>query len=497
LISHAGFFGEHMILIFFLYGLAFFSMGLAVWLESGRASQLEFARALRPLAGFGVAHGVHEWLEMFQKMAEQGANGYLPALWFEAARVLLLVFSFWLLVSFGACLLRRQSGAAPRICPVAATFTLLWFVSVAFVYLWLRPSPHEWLAMGDALSRYLIAMPGGVIACLSLVRQQQLLRGRGMERFGRDLLWAAIAFFWYGVVGQAITRRTPLFPSSVLNSDAFLAFSGFPVQLLRATMACLIAIFIIRALRAFDLERQQRLAEANAARLRVQQEMLHRVVNAQEAERQRIARELHDDTSQTLTALSLGLKGIEQTMATDPTRAQRQLAELKKAATDALDALHRCIADLRPPQLDDLGLIAALRWYVDDFQQRANLPVALTITGARRRLPPEMETMLFRVTQEALNNVARHAQAQRAWVELEFSEQQVRLTIGDDGRGFFPAAVLNAPSPRRAWGLLGIQERVGLLGGTCQIHSRPGEGTEITVTVALPSAETVEPTRER
>ena len=495
--SDVGFFGEHIVLIFFLYGLAFFSMGLAVWLESGRASQLEFARALRPLAGFGITHGVHEWLEMFQKMAERGANGYLPALWFETARVLLLVSSFWLLVSFGACLLQRQRGAPPRICPVAATLTLLWAASIVFVYLRLHPSPLEWLAMGDALSRYLIAMPGGVIACLALVRQQQLLRGRGMERFGRDLLWAAIAFFWYGVVGQAVTRRTSLFPFSILNSDSFLAFFGFPAQLLRAAMACLIAIFIIRALRAFDLERQQRLAEANAARLRAQQEMLHRVVNAQEAERQRIARELHDDTSQTLTALSLGLKGVEQTMATDPLRAQHQLAELKKAATDALDALHRCIADLRPPQLDDLGLTAALRWYIDDFQQRANLPVTLTISGVRRRLSPEMETMLFRVTQEALSNVARHAQAQRAWVELEFGEQQVRLTIGDDGRGFFPSAILNAPSPRRAWGLLGIQERVGLLSGTCQIRSQPGEGTEITVTAALSAGETAEPTRER
>lgn len=495
--SDGGFFGEHIVLIFFLYGLAFFSMGLAVWLESGRASQLEFARALRPLAGFGIAHGAHEWLEMFQKMAERGANGYLPALWFEAVRVLLLVSSFWLLASFGACLLRRQRGATPRICPVAATLTLLWAVSIAFAYLRLHPSPLEWLAMGDALSRYLIAMPGGVIACLALVRQQQLLRGRGMERFGRDLLWAAIAFFWYGVVGQAVVRRTPLFPSSILNSEAFLALLGFPVQLLRASMACLIAIFIIRALRAFDLERQQRLAEANAARVRVQQEMLHRVVNAQEAERQRIARELHDETSQTLTALSLGLKGIEQTIATDPARAQRQLAELKKAATDALDALHRCIADLRPPQLDDLGLIAALRWYVDDFQERAGLSVTLTISGARRRLSPEIETMLFRVTQEALSNVARHAQAQRAWIEVEFGERQVRLMIGDDGRGFFPAAVLNAPSPRRAWGLLGIQERVGLVGGTFQIRSQPGEGAEITVTAPLSSTEAAEPTRER
>lgn len=495
--SDAGFFSEYIVFIFFLYGLAFFSMGLAVWLESGRASQLEFARALRPLAGFGVVHGVHEWLEMFQKMAEQGASGYLPALWLETARVLLLVFSFWLLVSFGACLLRHQRGAAPRICPVATALTLLWAVSLVLVYWRLQPTARDWLAMGDVLSRYLIAAPGGVIACLALVRQQRLLRGRGMERFGSDLLWAAIAFFWYGVVGQLITRRTSLFPSSVLNSDAFLAFFGLPVQLLRATMACLIAVFIIRALRAFDLERQQRLTEANTARMRVQQEMLHRVVNAQEAERQRIARELHDETSQTLTALSLGLKGVEQTMATDPTRAQRQLAELKKAATDALDALHRCIADLRPPQLDDLGLAAALRWYVDDFQQRANLPITLTISGARRRLPPEMETMLFRVTQEALSNVARHAQARRAWVELEFGEQQVRLTIGDDGRGFFPSAILNAPSPRRAWGLLGIQERVGLLGGTCQIRSHPGEGTEITVKATLPSTEMAGLTRER
>jgi signal transduction histidine kinase len=213
-------------------------------------------------------------------------------------------------------------------------------------------------------------------------------------------------------------------------------------------------------------------------------ELLHQVVGAQEMERQRIARELHDATGQSLTAVALGLRGVESTLATNPSMAVAQLQELKIYSTDALGELRHIISDLRPSQLDDLGLVPALQWYVQEFEKRYGVHAEFVLQGERRRLPQEYETVLFRIAQEALTNIGKHAHAARATVRFEFEPGQVRLTIEDDGRGFDPEAVLRQTRPA-GWGLLGMQERALLLGGDFQIESDPTGGTCIQVTAPL------------
>jgi signal transduction histidine kinase len=220
-------------------------------------------------------------------------------------------------------------------------------------------------------------------------------------------------------------------------------------------------------------------------------QLLQRAVSAQEEERKRIARELHDDTGQVLTALAMGLTGLENTLPVDPGLAQRQLAELRALGVRALDGLRQLISDLRPSLLDDLGLVAALRWYADDYSQRMSIATQLEVSGDKRRLPPEVETILFRIVQEALTNVAKHAAACNVLVRLEFGTATVRLTVHDDGRGFNPAAVLGAGPRRWAWGLLGIQERVALAGGDFEIESQPGAGTSLRVQIPIEDRDNV------
>ncbi len=214
-------------------------------------------------------------------------------------------------------------------------------------------------------------------------------------------------------------------------------------------------------------------------------ELLHQVVNAQEAERQRIARELHDATAQSLTAIALGLRGVEALLDEDPVVATREIRELKSFSTDALGELRRIISDLRPPQLDDLGLVAALQWYIHEFEKRYEIPTDFAVEGSEFRLPSEYETVLFRITQEALTNIAKHANASRAFVRLEIRPTHICVTVQDDGCGFDPEEVLEGTRPRTGWGLLGIQERALLLGGHYEIHSAPGQGTRIHVRVPL------------
>jgi signal transduction histidine kinase len=214
-------------------------------------------------------------------------------------------------------------------------------------------------------------------------------------------------------------------------------------------------------------------------------QLLHQAVGTQEAERQRIARELHDATGQSLTAIALGLRGAESVMEEDPELATKQIGDLKAFTADALGELRRFIADLRPSQLDDLGLVAALQWYIQDFEDRYGIETALKIEGSRVRLAPEYETVLFRITQEALTNVAKHANASMARVNLKVLPTQVELTVQDNGRGFDPVEVLRGADTQAGWGLLGIQERSSLLGGTYEIDSAPGKGTCVRVEVPL------------
>ncbi len=214
-------------------------------------------------------------------------------------------------------------------------------------------------------------------------------------------------------------------------------------------------------------------------------QLLERAVAAQEEERKRIARELHDETGQMLTALAVGLGGIEETIAQNPPLAQKQIAQLKTMTMSSIDSLRQFVADLRPSVLDDMGLVSALRWFAQQYAERTKLQVEFQVTGNKCRLPLRVETVLFRIAQEGLNNVGRHARATQATVRLEFAEQLVTLTVQDNGRGFIVQDILGKQGKQLAWGLLGVQERVELVGGKFSVESVLGRGTTITVQVPM------------
>jgi len=686
----SAFFVRNIVAVFFVYGLAFFSMGLALALATRRASEFRFAQAIRPLALFGILHGVHEWFEMFQKIGTL-TSGYTPATLDEVVRLTILVTSFLMLLVFGILLLSPERMERRQAYLASLGIVGLWGVSVLAAWLAFSPAPDEMIAVADVLARYGLGIPGGLLGTWALMTQQRTFREHGMPQFGRDLVWCATTLLLYGVVGQIFVRQTILVPSTIINSTLFLQWFGIPVQLFRGVMATILAIYMVRALYAFELESRRRLGDANQARLTAQAtaleaerrtsremerlnqelrltarelsllldlsnllavsmslserlhnalehivhsldfadagmillvrretltvqvrastgfsvdesdekgeqyvaaldlgeqvvasaaalgrhldgqivampsdeagwqaqppanplqmvslplaarnrvigglvlgrtqaasvekvlaqsefklmlgmaqqlglsienallyqeaqeresmlaELLHQVVGAQETERQRIARELHDDTGQSLTAIGLGLRGVEAILASNPALAIEQVKELKSFSTNALSELRRIIADLRPSQLDDLGLVAALQWYFQEFERRSALHIDFIVEGSRSRLPAEYETVLFRITQEALTNIVKHANASQVTVKFEVYPAQISLSIEDNGRGFNPAEVLRRDGPH-GWGLLGIQERSSLLGGHYAIDSAPGRGTRIRVSIPL------------
>jgi two-component system sensor histidine kinase UhpB len=221
-----------------------------------------------------------------------------------------------------------------------------------------------------------------------------------------------------------------------------------------------------------------------AERQRLVRERLGQVVRAQEDERARIARELHDQTAQALTALHYGLAHLRR-VADDPACAE-EIDRLTALTTDTGRQITGLARDLRPSVLDDLGLLPALRGYAQEISGRVGIPVDFTARGAVPRVPADAETAVFRIVQEALTNVAKHARARRAWVDLVAEDGRLCLTVGDDGRGFDPDG--RHPASGRGLGIAGIRERVQLLHGRVQIDSAPGQGARLTVT--FPAAAT-------
>jgi signal transduction histidine kinase len=212
--------------------------------------------------------------------------------------------------------------------------------------------------------------------------------------------------------------------------------------------------------------------------------LLRKVITAQEEERKRIARELHDETCQMISALGMSLDTVLSAPA--PQDLRTRVEEARALANRTLSGVHQLILDLRPSVLDDLGLVPAIRWLAARHLEPLGVAVRCELEDLDRRIPVEMETALFRVVQETLTNVARHARAESVLIQLSVSATTLEIEIEDDGEGFEPEAVTTAEPSGRGLGLMGIRERVELLGGSVRIDSSPGQGARVLVRVPLP-----------
>lgn len=245
----------------------------------------------------------------------------------------------------------------------------------------------------------------------------------------------------------------------------------------------LLQAFAAQAGAALANARLYQALEAQVARAR---QLALDLMRAQEAERQAVARELHDEMGQALTALLLNLGGLEHNLAgIADARSLERLAEARWLVEQTLSRIRALSLDLRPPALDDLGLVPAVRWYLDQLGQRSNLTVNFHVSGAEQRVPSNAALALYRILQEATTNVGRHARAGRLDVTLDCTPDALRLQIEDDGQGFDLAALEATGSLRRSSGLLGMRERAAALGGECVISSELGRGTCVQVRIPL------------
>jgi len=276
-------------------------------------------------------------------------------------------------------------------------------------------------------------------------RRGQLLDGDGSGDIEYRVVWPDGSVHW--IFGRATVVRDP---------------SGKPLRVYGTNA---------------DVTERKRAEEELARRARQQEALSRKLIEAQEAERRAVARELHDDFGQVLTALKLNLQ-----------RRDRDDVESIALVDGAIARMRDLAQDLRPPLLDELGLEASLRWYVEREAKRAGLAFHLALDRLAERPPNAVETTCFRVAQEALTNVIRHAQARTVDVELSQSDGVLQLTVRDDGRGFDVVAARQRATQGGSQGLLSMQERVALASGTLDIDSAPGRGTVICAHLPLTGA---------
>jgi signal transduction histidine kinase len=486
----SSYFAAHLTQIYFIYGLAFFVTGVVLLLEASRSfSQL--GRQLPLLAAFGLIHGSHEWMEMFEIIAPSPVTTFS-----RVFRIILLAVSFGLLVEYGLRTLTLDGSRRWR--ATRWVVLIVFLVGIGLVWLTWGSSDEVWPA-ADVWCRYSLAIPGATLAALGLFKQSRTT-SKAQPGTALNLAIVGLGFMLYGIPGQVFVTPSLLPPAIIINSTLFLVRVSYPVQLLRSAMASIVLVFTVRAVRQFEQQRQREVEDLNQARLEAQQQLheetikrerlrrqlLHQTVRAQERERRNIARELHDEAGQALTAISWGLAAVEETETDHPEEAKTRIAELRKLTERVMTEIRELIGRLRPAMLDELGLVATLISYADECSTRFSFPVTAEVVGARRRLPSEIEVTLYRIAQEAITNVAKHAQASQASIMLTFENGMVTLTVEDDGTGMDVPAAREAAARGEGWGLAGIHERVELVGGQLEIASTPEVGTRLTTIVPIP-----------
>lgn len=241
-----------------------------------------------------------------------------------------------------------------------------------------------------------------------------------------------------------------------------------------------------KKLRTSDRHSRELLDQSQAMQEELRQ-LSHRILSTQEEERKRISHELHDVVAQTLTGINVHLSNLQMVASQNTKGLTKKISSTQKLVQKSVDIMHRFARELRPAVLDDLGLIPALHSYMKDFMKETGIQMNLTAFAGIEGMSNAKRTVLYRVAQEALTNVARHAQADRVTVEIKQRSSTVFMQIQDNGRSFDVERLLHARKYKRM-GLLGMKERVEMVGGTFSIESTPGNGTTVKACIPFRNA---------
>ena len=476
------------VILYFVYGLVFFIMGLVTGLQSRHRSRLELARALPWLAAFGISHGLVEWGYIFIPLQAEHLYGVsslsgfnllnyifvplqtqynLPPLvvLMVAAHLLLLAVSFFCLFQFGVQLLLPLFPRQRWLRVVPGTILLLWTAGLVIRAILLSEPLNILVAVGDACGRYFLCFPGAILAHLGLLRQARHVRAMGLPRIAVYLVGTAMAFSVYALVGGLFVPEAPFFPANRLNYTLLMQTIGIPVPVFRSVCGLAMALFVVRFLDIFAVETDRLIADMEQERILA-------------ADRERIGRDLHDGIVQNIYSTGLILEDADQLIVQDPGLARQRLQTVMGTLNETIQDIRGYIFDLQAPRPSELQ--DALRSLISNLSLDNLLEVDFQAAGhCPHQLTPQQVANLTQIVREALHNVVQHANARHVVVNLNCQDHRVCLTVTDDGKGLDPAPP--AIYDRRGFGIANMRARAELMGGQFALDSTPGQGVRVTV----------------
>ncbi|MCP4539539.1 MAG: hypothetical protein GY832_20585 [Chloroflexi bacterium] len=454
------------IILYFVYGQVFFIMGLMTGLQWRYQSRLELARALPWLAAFGIAHGLTEWGYIFVPLQALYLSDSAVRLML-VAHLSLLAISFYFILQFGIELLLPLWPRHRWLRALPGALLLLWGGVTILRGMRMDDPLNVLIAIGDSWSRYLLCLPGSILAFLGLGRQARQVRQMDLPRIAVYLNGAALAFLVYAFVGGLIVPTAPVFPANFLNYSFVNEIIRVPVPVFRSLCGLAMAVFVVRSLKVFKVEVDYRITEMEQAQILA-------------TDRERIGRELHDGIIQNIYAAGLTLERMQRRMTQDPDRAHKLQAVLNILNQTAQD-VRNYIFDLRvAEQTHELETV--LEDLVRDLRLDTLLEVNLHVVGQRsRRIGPQQVAHLTQIAREALSNVVQHAQARYVSVNLNYADDGVRLKIADDGQGI--ALETLQDDHISGYGIANIQERIRQMEGEFSLESSHGHGFQLFVTI--------------
>ncbi|HEX6303339.1 MAG TPA: sensor histidine kinase [Anaerolineales bacterium] len=453
------FFELNATLVYFSYGLVFFVLGLAVALQSRQHSRLEMARGLGWLAAFGIAHGFYEWGFVFIPIQASYLSGPVITI-FHVFHEIILALSFGFLFQFGAEMLYKRWRRIVILPLLVMVVWMLWFVIPGPA---LNSSVEAWRQQASIWARYLIGFPAGLVAAAGLRYQaESQIKPLDMESIYKMLRVAGIALIAYAFFGGLIAPAGNFFPAYFLNEVSLAGWIGIPVPVFRSVTGLVLAVAIIRALEVFDLEVDRMLEQIEIERNLT-------------LERERIGRELHDSTIQSIYTAGLLIESAHQKLGEDNAVTPR-LARAMGVLNEAIGGLRAYIDDLRPAATGD-SLEEAIKDQVANRRLTSLVAVNLDLNLPQDApFSPVRIPNVLAILGEALSNATRHAQAGLIKVSANKSGNDFILTVEDDGRGY------DESSSNRGFGLRNMRDRARLLGGNLTVKSQAGKGTRVILT---------------
>ena len=449
-------------IILFAYGLVFFILGLAIALQSRSYSRLDLARSLTWLSAFGFTHGLFEWGDLFIPIQSTYLSPAAISILHDF-HLLLLAVSFAFLFEFGVTLL-RPLGRARWLYGMPSLLLIIWVFVVFFLLVRFVPDFETWRNLADALARYFIGLPGGLIAAFGL-RQHTFDRivPLRVPQIVRWLQFAGVMLVLYALLGGLIPPPIPYFPGNLLNSQTLEQATGAPPPVYRSIVGLGLALAIIRALEVFDVETRRMIESME------QQQILR-------AERDRIARELHDGAIQKVYTAGLLLESAQSIAEKDSQQSKGRLEKAKSVLNEAIKDLRRNLSDLNSEKVQE-PLPDAIKQLAEDprFLSLVDVSLAIDIPDTIT-MSPVREDHVLAVLNEALSNAVRHAKAHHVEINAKYDDGKFYLDIIDDGTGL-------PKDLEMGYGLRNMHDRARLLGGNIDIHTVNGKGTKVSLEI--------------